>query len=152
MPLVSPVIDPLEAMLALARADTGLASVTSNQIARKHKFKAGAQSQSSWKTPSKALVIRYDVGGQQDIYVSDQCVRLAAECYGEDESQAGLVYTGLIALFRVDDRRVVTTRNGQALIYWVVPDGTPLSSRNEDIKQDFIGVPLKICVAEQPVG
>lgn len=147
-------IDPLEAILALAQAHPAITALTTPaRIAGKHKFanRGAPASARAWKTPSKALVIRYDVGGTQEIYVADQTVRLAAECYGEDEAAAGRVYTALIDLFRSDDRRVVPTSQGNALVRWVVPDGTPLSTRNEDVGIDFIMVALSVCVAEQPV-
>jgi hypothetical protein len=145
------IIDPLEAVLSLAQANADIAALVGNRVAAKHKFATKAGGPSAWTTPSKALVIRYDVGGQQELYIDNQCIRLAAECYGEDAQQAGRVYTAVIALFRVDDRRVAPTSQGNALIYWVVPDGTPLSTRNEDVQADMITVPLQACVAEAPV-
>ena len=146
-----PTIDPLEATLALAQATASVTAVTSTRIAAKHKFATTAGGSGAWPTPAKALVLRYDVGGQQDLYTPNQQVRIAAECYGEDAGQAGRVYTAVIDLFRVHDRRVVSTSRGNALIYWVVPDGTPLSTRNEDVGIDFILVPLVAYVAERPV-
>lgn len=146
-----PVIDPLEAMLVLAQAHQPLTALVGDRIAAAHDF-ATQNKKTSWKTPSRAFVLRYDIGGQQDIHVADQCVRLAGECYGEDAADAGLVYTAIVSLFRIDERQVVDTSRGKALIYWVVPDGTPRTDRNPDVLVDFISVPLKVCVAERPVG
>lgn len=142
------IIDPLAATLALCRADTTLALLVNSQIAEKHKF---GMPSGGWPTPSKALQLAPDFGAEPDLSAGMQKLRLEARCYGDRPSEAMRVYRALVERTRTANRKVVATSNGNALVYWLLLDGSPRVEQDPDTHVDLVIVPLKAAVAEQSV-
>lgn len=141
-------IDALAAILRLLSNDAELTSLIGDQLAEQHKF---AQDAKGWPTPSKALQVREDGGGSADLYVGWQTPRLEARCYGERPSEAKRVYSRLVAICRQTERAVVTTAEGNALIYWLHIEGSPLMTYDVDLGIDVLTIGLRAAVAEEPV-
>lgn len=108
-------IDPIEAVLALLRADAQLAALTGGRIASKQNYGRG---RGQWEAGQVGLVVRPD-GGLPDLDVPVQPLRLEADIYAPTQPQAVAVWLRLVALSRAVVRRVMTTTQGAALVYWL---------------------------------
>ncbi len=144
-------IDPLAACIALLFADADLNLLTAGRIAVKHKFALPESDLSRWPTPSKALQVTEAPGGEIDLDAPRQLLRLEARCYGESEFEAMRVYKALISASRMDDRAVIDTGDGRALIYWLLMDGSPSFAFDPDLEIDTVVAPLRAAVAEDAV-
>lgn len=143
-------IDALAAVIKRISSDNTISTLCSNRVAPKHKYSNKTMAD-AWKTPAKGIEVRYDPGGVPDIYSTIQNVRLLVACYGEDEYEASRLYSALVWVTRTSDRVVVTTANGQALIYWILQDGTPEQQFDLDINMPYLRVFLTARVAETAV-
>lgn len=140
-------IDPLEAVIALAENDADLRQLTEGRVAARHRF---GESDRAWPLQSKALQLRYD-GGTPDLYTPRQMVRLEARCFGESQSAASQVYGSLVALTRNADRKVIQTGEGKALVYWLLMASGPSFLQDPDTQMPFILVFLDAAVSEQDI-
>lgn len=138
-------IDPLEALINLARSDADLNVLTAGQVAARHKFGDG------WAIPSKAVQLRADGGGAPDLYTERQLLRIEARCFGESQAGAMAVYRELVRLTRQTDRARVDTGAGFALIYWLVPTSGPSLLQDPDTRVDLVLVFLEAAVAEPAI-
>ncbi len=133
-------IDALAAVLAFLAADAGLAAATGGRIAAKHKFGLSG----GWPTPAKALTVVPAPGPAGDGW---QTPRLEARCYGASQAEAGTVYRALLAAVETAQRVVVTTPDGQALLYFLVLDTTPGLFIDPDVHVDFLLCYLRAAVS-----
>lgn len=140
-------IDALETLIALFKTDAAMTAVIAGRAASRHKF-SRADKPDGWKTPAKGVQLGYDPGGRPDIYIQNQDIRIEARFYGEDEAEAGKVYLAAIDLSRRAERKIVATSRGNALLYYVHPDGTPQLQNDPDVGMDYIQLFMLACVSE----
>ena len=134
-------VDPLEALINLARTDADLSVLTAGRVAAKHLFGDG------WGIPAKALQLRAD-GGTPDLYTERQLLRVEARCYGETPAGAMAVYRELVRLTRQPNRARAETGAGFAIIYWLVPTSGPSLLQDPETRVDFVLVFLEAAVSE----
>lgn len=143
-------IDPLEAVIKLAQADSGLATATGGRIDDRHHY---GQDTGDWSQTAASLIL-FPVGGAPRHTVQAQRFQLEAWCYGDTYHDAGAVYRALIGFTNPDHRRTVTTSAGKALVYYVVPTGQPrqvLDPEPRPAGMPAYQVILEALVAEQIV-
>ena len=139
------IIDPLEAVLNLARLQSALMEVCTEQIAGQHHFGKGP---GDWDAPSNALTLQLD-GGEPDLYVPTQPVRIEARCYGPSWSAAFNVYGELITWLRAFERSGVVTSQGKALVYSITLASQPSRIIDPDVDVPALLVFLNTRVHEQ---
>lgn len=143
-------IDPLEAVLNHAKADTALDTVTNSQIDDRHHY---GQDGGDWALNSQSLTLT-PVGGPAYIDGPVHRFQMDARCYGDTLYEAGAVYRALRDLTK-QVRRVVTTGQGDALIYYFVFRGDMRRIIDEEIRPNG-GLPgyqiiMEAMVAEEAV-
>jgi hypothetical protein len=148
-------IDALAAILAYLGSDADLNLLTSGRIAAKHKFAMGDRADTTlvgWPTPSQALQLSYAAGERPDLDAGMRKVRLEARCYGESQVEASQVSNRILAICQAFEQRdVVSTGGGTALIYWLLPDDSPQFDRDPDIGIDMVRLFLRTSVASEAV-
>lgn len=148
-------IDPLAAILAYLGSDADLNLLTSGRIAAKHKFAMGTRDDTTligWPTPSRALQLSYAAGELPDLDAGMLRVRLEARCYGESQVEAAQLSNRILAISRAFEYRdVISTGDGLALIYWLLPDDSPQLDRDPDIQIDMVRLFLRTSVASEAV-
>lgn len=110
-------IDPLEAAIKFLLSRTELAGLSS-RIANKHKYGE------SWTTGQASLVVILD-DSTPDHYVPRQDVRLEVWSLAATDAIAMDNWMILLGLSRTVERSVVTTSNGNALVYSFLPESGP---------------------------
>jgi hypothetical protein len=143
------VIDCLSAFIAFLSSDADLNTQTAGRIAAKHKF--GMVEAGGWPTPSKALQLTYDGGGTPDTYAGMERSRLEARCYGASQAEANQVYNRLLAICETFQRTTVSTGDGLALLYYLVPDTTGQHDRDIDVSVDMVRVFVKAAAHHESV-
>lgn len=144
-------IDPLEALLNLAKADSGLNDATTGQIDNRHRY---GQDTGDWELNSPSLIFT-PTGGPSQLYVEVQKVQLEARCYGDTPYDAGLIARKLVDFARVNQRRTVQVTEGKALVYYAVIRGQTRLDFDEEIRPNggmpFYSVQLEAEVSELTV-
>jgi len=105
---MSAVVDPLEAVIALARADSALSTAVGARIDNRHHY---GQSGSDWTLDAKSLVLNA-LSGVPQLYVNVQKPQIEARIYGDTFYDAGRVYNKLVDFMRVNERRTVAVTGG----------------------------------------
>jgi len=126
-------IDPYEAIIALALADSGLTAVCSTRIDIWHRYGQGAD---SWSTNDPSLIF-VPSGGEADRDNAWSRPLLEARCYATSPFDCGLVWKKLNDFVFNQPRRTITITDGKALINYILPvagDGMPRLQFDEDIK------------------
>lgn len=136
-------IDPVEALLKLARADAGLIEVVDDRIAGEHRFGKG---DGEWSIDQPALTLNWD-GGVTEMYVEVQTPRIEARCYGKSFAEAAKVYAPLVSFSRSLNRELVETSAGRALVYYANITQSPGRLIDPDAE-----VPLLLCFIEAAVA
>lgn len=141
-------INLLTAIMVYVGSDADLDTLIAGRLAAKHKFGTGTAD--AWPKPSKALTLAQRVG-DPDLYTNVQRQRLEARCYGERQREASKVADALVAMTRDFDRTVVTTGDGNALIYYLVADSGPDFLWDADLELDYVQLFIRTAVAEEAV-
>ena len=136
------------AILNYAESDADLVALIGTRIAARHKFGDGTTT--AWPKPSKAVTLAQS-GGNPDIDTPRQVLRLEARCYGERQREASRVYDALIGITRAFQRTVVSTGDGNALIYYLVADSGPDFQFDIELELNYIQVFIRAAVAEVAV-
>lgn len=144
-------IDPVEAVIKLARADSALSTATGGRIDNRHRY---GQDAGDWALGASSLVI-FPSTGTPRLDLNLQGIQLEARCYGDTYFAAGAVYQKLVDFTRHNERRTVTTSAGKALVYYVVVRTQPRQVMDEEARPSG-GMPLyqvflEALVAEQVV-
>lgn len=126
-------------------------ALVGGQLAAKHKFH---YERSPWTVSSTqgALQIFYAPGPQPHLDDEIQQVRLEARCYGESQDAAAAVWRQLVNVSRETLRTVVTTGDGQALIYLFNQDSGPEFAMDAELQIDVVRQYFRADVSElEPV-
>lgn len=140
-------VDPVEAILALAAADAGIAAVVGDQVAGLHRYGKDA---GDWDLDTQALTLTAATG-QPQLALESQRLFLDALCWGPTPAEAGDVYRALAGMTRHNGRRPVTVSAGTALVYYVVINSQPVLIYDETIGLYRYEVVLAADVAEATV-
>lgn len=133
-------IDGLTALIAYLGRDADLHALIGNRIAAKHKFAMDTNEMgilNGWSIPSKALVLSSIPGEPPDLDGGTERMRLEVRCYGESQAEAMRIYNQLIAISTAFVRTTTEIGAGTAVIYWFVPDGSPVFDRDPDLAIDL---------------
>lgn len=145
-------INPLEAVIKLALADSALATATGSRIDSRNRY---GQDTGDWALDAASLVV-FPAAGQP--YLDEagvQNLQLEARCYADTYFEAGQVLAKLVDFTRHNERRTVTTSTGKALVYYVTMNQQPRQIIDEEARPNG-GMPayqvfLMARVAEQIV-
>lgn len=129
-------VDPVEAVIALMKADTALNTITGGRIDQRHHYGQGS---GQWSQTAQALTVQ-PIGGLSNLDDYWQEIQLQARCYGDSPYQAGQVYKKLVDFTR-RERRTVTVTEGLALINYVVPLAEARFILDEDARPEG-GMPV----------
>jgi hypothetical protein len=119
-------IDPLEAAVKFLLAQNQLSSLD-NRIASKHRY--GEE----WTADQASLVVVLD-DSSPDLYVQKHDVRLEVSSYAADDATAMDTWMALIEISRNVERVVITTSNGNALVYSFKPESGPSYLPDKDLE------------------
>lgn len=156
-------IDPFEAVIALASLDTGIGEQVGGQVALQHRYGQDGVSTGStsgdWPLGSKGLVMTPTPAVPQ-LYVGVQRVRAAVRCYGQTPVDCADVFRALVAWSRFNGKRVVeqvsinsTGEKGNALVYWTNLVTSPQLIVDDELvtEMPYFSVVLEAEVAEDDV-
>lgn len=118
-------IDPFEAGIQFLLGCSEL-SALSGRIASKHKY--GEE----WTTSQASLIVILD-DSDPNWYVRKQDIRLELWCLGDTDAAAMDVWLDLMAISRDAGRVVVTTSQGNALVYSFLPESGPSYLPDKDL-------------------
>jgi hypothetical protein len=110
-------IDPLEAAIKFLTARTELSGL-SGRIASKHKY--GEE----WTTAQSSLVVILD-DSNPNLYVQMHDVRLEVWSLAPTDAAAMDIWMALVGISRANERVVVVTSGGDALVYSFTPESGP---------------------------
>ncbi len=144
-------IDPVAAIIALLSADSDLRALVGERIAEKHKYALPESDLERWPNPSKALTLHEAGSSDVDLDTPRQLTRLEARGYGEDAYEAKRVVRMLIEMTRRYERAVIGTGDGNALIYFLLANGSPQVGFDPELELDVVVIPLRAAVAEDAV-
>lgn len=144
------IVDPVEAVINLAKGHAGLTAVTGGQIDIRHRY---GQDAGDWPLNSQALILA-PVGGLDATDPTVQRAAIEARCYGDTYYDAGQVFRELRQLCK-GVRRAAHTGGGLALVYYLVIRGNLRRMMDDEIRPNG-GMPafqviLETAVAEEPV-
>ena len=126
-------IDPYEALVLLARADSSIASAVGNRVDIWHRY---GQDSGDWNLDSKSLIF-IPSGGEADRDNEWSRPIINARCYGDTPFECGQVWKALSDFVFNQPRRTVVTSDGKALINFVLPiigGGMPTLLFDEEIR------------------
>ena len=133
-------IDPLETVIQYLKG----CGLSTNQIAGKQRYGE------AWAIGSAGISVSLD-GGTPNLDLPVQDVRLEVHCYGASQYEA-LSLTWEIVERGTQAKRVeVATHNGKALLYWLLPESSPATLYDPDLKMDFVLQFYSARVAEQEI-
>lgn len=136
-------IDPIEALLALARADAGLQDVVDDRIAGEQRF---GKDPGDWSVDDPALTLNWD-SGPVELYVNVQTPHVEARCFGRSFAEAAKVYKALVSFTRALNRETVETSSGKGLVYYANITSSPGRLIDPDSS-----VPTLICFVDIAVA
>lgn len=138
-------IDPLEAAIKFLLGRSELAGLSS-RIASKHKY--GEE----WTIAQAGLVVILD-DSDPDWYVQKQDVRLEMQSYAATDATAMDTWMSLVSIARSASRVVVTTSQGNALVYSFLAESGPsyLPDQDLDMMKRVLSF-WRIQVSEVPVS
>lgn len=139
-------VDPYEAVIALAMADSALYSRVAGRIAQQHRYGQGS---TDWPLDAGALVM-LPAAGAPHLSAAVQRFQLEARCYADTPYKAGQIWRDLVAFSRVNDRRVATVSEGSALVYYVVIRAEPRLIIDDEIRPR--GMPAYLALLEAAVS
>lgn len=137
-------IDPLEVVIAFLQRDTDLAALVGDRIASKHRYGE------TWTRGDASIAVRLD-GGNPNLYVPLETMRLEVRCFGASAHEAMRIWRRLVELSRGTERVVVNVESGAALLHALLQDSAASTLYDNDVKMDFVMVFLRAMVSEQAV-
>ena len=120
-------IDPLACVIQYFKAS----SLSTEQIAEKYRYGDGG-----WSAGTPSILVRLD-GGNADLYLPAQEVRLEVRCYAKNSELAMKILAELISLSRKTNRNKVVIGSKNALLYWLLQDSGPSLLTDEDLKMAY---------------
>lgn len=134
-------VDPLDAIIALARTSADLTGVVGDRISNRHRYGQDESGFSyDWPQDETGLVF-LPASGEANLYDEVQQPTLEARCYGRTFGDAGEVYKVLIDWTRSVDRQTVALTGGLAFIYHVRKRTEQLSGLDETATAEAGGMP-----------
>jgi hypothetical protein len=148
-------IDPLEAVIALLRADGSLTELVGDRIAAKHRYgdaskQIAGQGAPGWSTDDAGLALRLD-GGSPELYAPLQDVRIEARIYAGSQIEGMQVWMRLVEISRDVDRALVDTTGGRALVHEFLQDSGPSLLFDSDLSMDLVLAFFGASVGEEAV-
>lgn len=139
-------VDPLEAVIKLAQADSGLNTITGGRIAQRHHY---GQDAGEWALDAASLVFR-PVGGPPQLSVCAWQIQAEAWCYADTPFLCGQVSRRLRAWCRAVNKAAIAVIEGDALVYWVVARSEPRLMMDGDVRPN--GMPAYVMLLEASVA
>ena len=136
-------IDPLETVINWLKRDAILMEMIGNRIGTKHV--------PAWKE-STCLVVRPD-GGKVDVEIPHQPITLDIRAYSDNQHNASLVWQRIVELTRerAHKRIIVSTSNGDAILYYFLQAGAMALLWDTDLSLDFAYGGFIADVSETPL-
>lgn len=137
-------IDPLETVIAYLRVQPTVQALVDDRVAAKHEYGSG------WSVKAPSITVHLD-GGAPDIYVPHQTIQVQMRCYAEEPPAAMEIWRTVAALSRTTGRQPVTTSQGNALLYWLLPASGPSLLYDPSVGLNTIIALFNVDVAENPL-
>lgn len=134
-------IDPIAAVIAYLKADSGLDALVDGRVAVKHRYGE------KWPVGETGLAVRAD-GGDPDVYVPEQRPRLELRIYGSSTVAVIKVYLELVRLSRATSRERVTLDGDDAFLQWLLPGSGFSMLYDDEVGMDMGMVFFDACVGE----
>jgi hypothetical protein len=135
-------IDPIETIINHLQRDTQLMNLVNRRIATKW--------QAEWKSGQACIVVKLD-GGPVDIYLPHNEMSLDLRCYAESQYQAMQIWNRVTTLAYATHRVAVPTRQGKALVYFLLPSAQPSFLFDTTVNSDFVYCPFRADIAQDAV-
>jgi len=119
-------IDPLDLVINYLIADSTLSTLIGVNIAESHEYGT------NWAPGSGGVSVTID-GGQPEIYLPIQKLRLEVLCYGSTYEDAFKIYRAIHDVSRTTERVVVHGADGYGLIYYILPQSGPTKMLDPDL-------------------
>lgn len=143
-------IDPLKAVIQMLLADERVTQYTSTQIGP-YSLYTRAAGDGGWDPGMPAMTVK-QAYGFPELYVRDQLARLEMRAYAPSMEDARRIYLAVVSISRDNARKVVTTNDGDALIYYLAQSTPPSDMFDETIQRPFILWYMEALVSEQAIG
>jgi|CXWL01.1.fsa_nt_gi hypothetical protein len=134
-------IDPIETIIQWL--ETALTSAN-GRVAGKHRYG------SDWTVNDLGVTVHAD-GGPFDLYAEVVDQRIELSIYGQSTAGITTVYQELIGLSRDNERFVVTTSKGNALVHYFYPESGLSFLYEDELKMDMGVVFFKSEISEEAV-
>jgi hypothetical protein len=134
-------IDPVEVIVEWLK--TALTSVD-GRVASKHRYG------NEWSTDQAGVSVRAD-GGPFDMDTPVFNQRFEIRIHGTSTAQIKVVHKQLIGLSRVNERFIVQTSEGKALVHYFYPESELSFLYDDEVKLDMGVVFFKSLISEEAV-
>jgi hypothetical protein len=135
-------IDPLETVITWL--ETALTSV-SGRVAGKHRYGNG------WTESQTGVSVHFD-GGAPELYAPVHNSRFEVRIYATEQPAITAIYTALLALSRANERFVVSTTAGNAIVHYFKPASGLSMPYDEILKMDVGVVFFDALIGEAAIG
>lgn len=141
-------IDALETVIAYLSQDGDLRTLVGARIAARHRY---GLPESPWPTGLDGLTLTPATGETPDDAGTIR-LRLEARAYASTPRRAQAIINRLRVIEEGFTRIPVALPSGtRALLYWLVFDDSPQHDYDQDIKMDFVRIPLRASVASATI-
>lgn len=123
-------VDPLEAVIKLAAADSALNSATGGRIANRHRY---GQQTGDWPLTAAALIL-IPAGGLARTRLNVFETQIEARAYGDTFYNANAVALALRNWSRSVAKTVIAVTGGDALVYRVTVDANGRAMIDDNIR------------------
>ena len=137
-------VDPLETVIAYLKTDATLTTLVSTRIDSRHRYGG------TWTAAQAGLMVRLD-GGQPNIDVALQPIRLEVRCYAPSQYQAMAIWKRLVEISRAVSRKAATVTGDKALLYRLNQESGPSALYDTEVGMDFVMCFFSALVAEGAV-
>lgn len=134
-------IDPYETIIKFLLGESTLTALVSTRISVKHKYGDG------WSSDQIGVEVTPN-GGRPDLYKEVQRVTVQARIYCNSVQEGMGVWKVLSDISRANERKVVTTSNGNGMLYWFHPTSAPALVTDYDLDKNIILINFDAQVGE----
>lgn len=143
------IIDPIEALINFMKGKDLIQSYIGEQIADEYRFG------NDWERPSAALVFGDD-GGDPDLYLPNQNIRVEAKAYGKTYAEAQRVFGSVVKTIRdfynAGANPTIETEAGKALIMQLTISTQPTRFDEPDVNVPCMLFFIDLVVSEIEVN
>jgi hypothetical protein len=137
-------IEPLACVIQYLLTRPEITGLVGDRIGPQHRYSI------AWETTQPALVLQWN-GGDPDLYLPIQNLRVEARAYAPTHAEAGSLWGALAALARATGRVPVAVGAETGLLYSLRPSGGPLALWDAEIQLPCLYGFFDAVVGETPL-